>query len=528
MKKIIAPLCLSLILCCCIGAKTSANPTDIVPRGSALLDAFASLAAADAFGASDTPEDFLGEPLYTRGQLAHLLEHLVQDEPQKLARIQQDDSENATLQAAIAGLRPELTLDSVDLSEAEATPAHGASISGYVQPEARVRIGGDQKPGSGALGVYRATAQGHLRSNLSYVLSASNWPEDDRRVFQNDVGPHDFSAVNEAYLEVDGGRRLTVDIGRKFNRWGPGMRGAAMLGDNAPAMDQIHVAFPFSLGAKLGRNYSYEQLISTFKANDKRDYFVARRVEYAFSQQWLADIQESYVTDRSWGLEFAPFPDYYNIKNSHLFGLRQQSTSLDIKNAINLTASYTTPSDSLRLYGQFQLQDLRTPGANSGITPRKSSYLVGGSLRPVSGTRLTLEYLFDDPTTYSSINYGTQWQEGRYDEIAFPSGPNATEVYARIDQHLGTKLTVSLEGRDRRRHDLSFPAPTARDLAAIASYALGRHNALQVTFHDYRQDPFPISPDVPVGNNLQPSNAEGNYGQFLRIRQLDVAYRFFF
>jgi hypothetical protein len=530
MKKIITLLGLSLTLGGLAAGQVFAASTDIVPAGSTLLDSFAVLARSDAFGAENTPEDFLGEMLYTRSQLAGLLEHLLQDDAAKLDIIQKNSGTNSALYAAIQSLKPELKTDGVDLSESDTTPAAGNTLSGYVQPELRVRAGGDSKPGTGVLGVYRVTALGNLRPNLRYVVSASNWAQDGRRVFTNDIGTHDFSSLNEAYLELDGGRGLTVSLGRMNNRWGPGMLGATMLGDNAPALDQIQLAFPFSLGVRFGQNYRFTQMVSTFKANGTRDYLAARRIEYTFSPQWSADFQEAFLSDRSWSLQFLPFPDYYTAKNAHIpiLGLREKYLDQDYKAAYNLTASYRTPDDGLRLYGQFMLHDLRSPGANSGVTPRKAAYLVGGSVRPVGGTRLTLEYTRDDPSTYSSRNVGTQWQEGQYDELALPGGPNATELYGRIDQKVGTKLSLSLEGRDRRRHDLSFPAPTARDLAATASYKLDSHSGVRLTFHDYRQDIFPIDPSVPLPTTFQPTNTEGNYGQTLRIKQLDVAYQFSF
>jgi len=524
-------LAASLALCCAACRPAFAAATDIVPQGSTLLDSFAALAHADAFGAEETPEDFLGNTFYTRGQLARLLTHLVQDDPTHLAKVQGDAASAAALHTAIESLQPELTADGVDLNDADPNPPSGtASVSGYVQPELRLRIGGDKQPGTGAIGVYRVTALGNLRPNLRYNLSASNWPEDSRRVFDNDKGPHDFSALNEAYLTLDGGRGLEVNLGRMYNRWGPGTRGATMLGDNAPAMDQVQVAFPFSLGAHIGRNFQFEQLAATFLANGTRDYFVARRIGYRFSSQWNADFQQSFLSDRSWALEFIPFPDFYTAKNAHVpqLGLFERGLDPEYKAAYNLTASYTTPDDGLRLYGQFLLHDLRSPGSNSGITPRKAAYLVGGSVRPLAGTRVTVEYIFDDPTTYSSRTIGTQWQEGRYDEIALPGGPNATEYFGRLEQKIGSKVLFVLEGRDRRRHDLSFPAPTARDVTAALTYSLDKQQSLGVTFHDYRQNPFPLSPAIPVGNGLQPSNAEGNYGQAERIKQLDLDYRFFF
>lgn len=70
--------------------KLSASPADIVPQGSALLDSFAALAQREASGPAETPEDFSGDTLYTRGQLARLLTHLVEDDPTHLSAVQKD------------------------------------------------------------------------------------------------------------------------------------------------------------------------------------------------------------------------------------------------------------------------------------------------------------------------------------------------------------------------------------------------------------------------------------------------------
>lgn len=531
MKKIITLLALPLVLCCVFGGRVCAAPSDIVPRGSALLDAFAKLSQMDAFGAADTPEDFLGEPLYTRGQLARLLEHLLQDEPQKFARVQKDDAANAALHAALQVLGPELAADGADLSEANAVPAGGASVSGYLQPELRLRAGGDSLPGSGAIGIYRVTALGNLRSNVRYTLSASNWFEDGRRLFQNDIGPHDFSAVNEGYLELDGGRGLTVDLGRMQNNWGPGARGATLLSDNAPPMDQLQVSFPFSLGPRFGRGYRFSQLLAQFKEGSTVRYFAARRVELAVSPRLTADLQQAYKASTSRALVVSLFPDFYSGKNANLSPIFPGVAIRNLEDYYNAILDFGLTYDAgeaLRVYGQFALDDLKTPGRHSGNTPRKIAYLVGFAARPLARTGVTAEYLFADPTTYSFHTTADQWQKGRYDEIGLPSGPNTQEVYVRLDQKLTPQLSLALSARDRRRHDDSFPAPTARDLAASASYALNARSGVRLTFHDYRQDPFPLAPSVPIGNGFQPSNEEGNYGQRLRIRQLDVAYQFFF
>jgi len=525
------PLAVSLALCSAACRPAFAAATDIVPQGSTLLDSFAALAHADAFGAEETPEDFLGDTLYTRGQLARLLTHLVQDDPAHLAKVQGDAASAAALHSAIETLQPELKTAGVDLNDADpAPPGSTASVSGYVQPELRVRNGGDHQPGTGAIGVYRVTALGNLRPNLRYNLSASNWPEDSRRVFDNDKGPHDFSALNEAYLTVDGGRGLEVNLGRMYDRWGPGTRGATLLSDNAPALDQLQIAFPFSLGARLGRDYRFTQFLSTFRQNSVQKYFAGRRIEYAFSPRLSADFQEAYISTSSKSLYVSLLPDFYSGQSANLKigGLRLQGLDQTYNSFLNFGLSYeATPS--LRVYGQLGIDDLQTPGRHTYRTPRKIAQLAGIAFQPLPQTGIVAEYTFADPTTYSSRIVDTQWQKGQYDELGLPAGPNSREVFVRVSQRLRPGLTAALQGRDRRRVDDTFPAPNSRDYAASLEFSPNRRNSFAVTYHDYRQEAFPIPSSIlSPGDGFTPANAEGNYGQTQRIKQLDLDYRFFF
>ncbi len=524
-------LAVSLTLCGVACRPALAAATDIVPSGSTLLDSFAALAHADAFGAEETPEDFLGDTLYTRGQLARLLTHLMQDDPAHLTKVQGDAASAAALHTAIETLQPELKTAGVDLNDAEPVPpGSAASVSGYVQPELRARTGGDHQPGTGVLGVYRVTALGSLRPNLRYNLSASNWAEDSRRVFDNDKGPHDFSAVNEAYLTLDGGRGLEVNLGRLYNRWGPGTRGATMVSDNAPALDQLQIAFPFSLGARFGHDYHFSQFISTFKQNGQRKYFAGRRIEYAFSPRLTADFQEAYISTSSKSLYVSLLPDFYSGQSANLKigGLRLQGLDQNYNSFLNFGLSYeATPS--LRVYGQLGIDDLQSPGHQSYRTPRKIAQLAGIAFQPVPQTGIIAEYTFADPTTYSSRITDTQWQKGQYDELGLPTGPNSREFFLRLSQRLRPGLTVALQGRDRRRHNDNFPEPNSRDYAASVEFSPDHHNSIAVTYHDYRQDAFPIPSSVlSPGDGFTPANAEGNYGQTERIKQLDLDYRFFF
>ncbi|MBV9849683.1 MAG: hypothetical protein JO250_08340 [Armatimonadetes bacterium] len=525
MVKLSCLFALSLLLVLCRVAPAAS--TDIVPRGDTLNDAFASLARAGLLAENTYPADFLGEPLHTRGQLARLLETLLLDNQDQLSRAQGDSGAAPALRAALRGLQPELTADGVDVAAIlEDTRASSTSVGGYVQPEGRLRVGGDSQPGSGAFGIYRATAQGDLGSRFRYVASASNWPQDWRRNFYNDVGPHDFSAVNEAYLEYAGERGLSVRLGRFYDRWGPGYLGATLLSDNAPPFDQALVAFPFSLGAHLGRDYRYSQMLSAYKLNGRTIYFSARRVEYAFSRQLNADFQENFASDTARSLLLTPLPDFYNAENFNVLGLRSSGFNQKFNANFNLGLSYD--GGPLRLYGQFFLDDIQSPGHRTYTTPRKIAYLVGAALLPTPATQLIAEYAFADPTTYSNINPSLQLQRGRFDEIGLPSGPNTREVFLRVSQQVTPHLSLAAEGRDRRRHDDSFPEPNTRTLGAFATYNLDLRNSLGLSFYDYRQDPFPLASGVPVGNGFQPTQQEGNYGQRERIRELDLSYQFFF
>ena len=535
MKQLLPRLALPLAAAIALGGMACrpalAAGTDVVPAGSTLLDSFAALAQADAFGAAETPEDFLGDTFYTRGQLAHILTHLVQDDPVHLAGVQKNGASAAALHAAIEILQPELKAAGVNLEDAEPEPlGHAASVSGYLQPELRIKTGGDKSPGSGIVGIYRVTALGGLRPNLRYGVSVSNWPEDSRRVFSNDKGPHDFSAVNEAYLTVDGGRGLEASVGRLSNRWGPGTRGATMVSDNAPALDQIQVAFPFSLGARFGREYHFTQFLSTFRENSVQRYFAGRRIEYAFTPRFTVDFQEAYISTSSRSLYVSLLPDFYSGQSANLKigGLRILGLDQNFNSFLNFGVSYEA-APSLRVYGQLGVDDIQSPGHQSYRTPRKIAQIAGVAFQPSPGTGIVAEYTFADPTTYSSRIVGTQWQKGQYDELGLPTGPNSREFFLRLSRRVQPGLTVAVQGRDRKRIDETFPAPDSRDYAASVEFAPSRKSSIVLTYHDYRQQAFPIPSSVPSpGDGFTPANAEGNYGSNQRIKQLNIAYRFFF
>lgn len=527
MKKAI----LTLLATLCVCARALSAPTDIVPEGSALNDAFGTLALHGLLPPAYTPADFSGRTLYTRQQLAALLEPLLNDDSDTLPKALDDASTASSLRAALWELRPELDADNaapdLDATLAEARPG-GASLGGWIKPQLRLHLGGDSQPNTGVIGLYRATALGDLGSDGRFVLSASNWPQENRRVYNNDVGAHDFSSLNEAYLEARGRHGLTLDIGRLYDRWGPGYRGATMLSDNAPAFDQLKVAFPFSLGARFGRNYRFTQMATTFQENNQRKYFEARRLEYAFSPAFNVDVEEAFKSVSSRSLLVTVLPDFYSAQSFKAGGLRISGLDEGFNSFVNLGASYAA-DPNLRLYGQFGIDDIQSPGRQSYRTPRKIAYLIGTAFQPAAGTSVVAEYTFADPTTYSSRIAATQWQKGMFDQIGLPSGPNSREIFVHLGQKLSPSLSVSLEDRDRRRHDDSFPAPTSNALAASAFYSLSPQHGIELTFHEYHQDAYTFTPGTPghAGDGFTPVS-EGNIGQNYRRRELDVSYQFSF
>ena len=214
--------------------------------------------------------------------------------------------------------------------------------------------------------------------------------------------------------------------------------------------------------------------------------------------------------------------------NLKISGLRISGLDQSYNAILNFGLSYTAAPDT-RFYGQFAIDDIQTPGRPTFRTPRKIAYLIGTAFRPAPGTDAVAEYTFADPTTYSSRIPDTQWQKGQYDQIGLPTGPNSREIFLRVRQRLRPGLHLAVSGRNRQRKDDNFPEPESRDFAATLEYAPNTRSGFEITYHDYRQTAFPLAPTVPVpGDGFTPANAEGYYGQTLRIKQIDFAYRLFF
>ena len=507
---------------------TRAASTDLVPVGSVLRDALARLAADGYLGKTADANALLTDPVLTRQRAVMLLERAGLTSGTSALHGAPD---KAALRFALTQLRPELTTAGVDVPTAlAALPENGTSFTGQIEPEGRIRSGGDKNPKSYGIGIYRATEQGSIGRDGQFAVSASDWPEDGRRIYVNEKGAHDFNALNEAYVTAQGRKGFVLTAGRVYDRWGPGVRGTTLLSDNAPAIDQLKIEFPFSLGRILGHDWRYTQMGGGFREDGGTKYFQARRIEYAFNPRLTADFEESLKSSSARELALAPVPFLIgkglNLKN-------YDSTS---NYNSNFGLSYSA-NDVLRLYGQFFIDDFKSPFRGNflglslgkgGNTPRKIAYIVGGTVQTPAGTTATVEYTQADPTTYLYQSSNAEYTAGGFDFLGLPSGANERELSGRLSQKFGA-FTLGVEGRDRRRNSNSFPAPSAKDFAASASYRFDARQSFGVTYHDYRQNPYlyyPGTPGYPTKNATPPEL--GDQGQLLRIKQVDVSYQFVF
>lgn len=519
-------------------------PTDIVPQGSAINDAFALLNRYDLLSQNAVSSSYAGRPRYTRAQFANLLKVDILDNADRWNRVKADPQASQAVRSLLLALRPELEslgLFGVDVRAAlrEINQTSAPALSLLLQPEVRLRAGGDKSGTTQSVGVYRATAQGEIGSNFRYVGSVSNWPQEYRRDVYNETGAKYFPELSELYVEGRAGRHnsFTYGIGRRFENWGPGTRnGAVLLSDNAPALDEIRFAFPFNLGKTLGRNWLYTQNAATFdNAGAGRRYFEARRIERHFNSQWSADFQEAFITDdgdTAAKLFFLPF-----AVNSIQRGVRE-TTGIRINENLDARLNYTIAAglsyqsaSRTRAYGQFFIDDMKSLVSRAKkSTPRKVAYLIGGAAALGERTDLTLEYATADPTTYTFRNNIAPWRRNPLsNNFGLPDGPNFREVSARVSHAASSKVLLSLEGRERMRRSDSFPAPTASEAEAAALYRLDGRSSVELAFRVYRQNPFPYVPgsaNYPTINPNAVDPTQANGGTRIRRNEIQLAYRF--
>jgi hypothetical protein len=501
-----------------------AASTDIVPRASVLTDDLSSLASAGLVtgrsGRTLMPADFQIGPLWTRGEMAALVAPVL-TESARASRAGASTRTALALRDACEQLRPELLLAGVPKDRFPGGKTQEAAIlSGYAGVEQRVDRESDKPGTAGTAAVYRVTGAAQLSRDSRLVVSGSNWWRAERRVFANDISPRHFSGLSAAYLNLAGPRGLSAQIGRTTDRWGAGAHGATMLSDNSPPFDEIRVDFPFSLGPHLGRNYHFTQMATAFKERGATRYVEARRITYTFNRLWDVQMEEAFKSSRTDAL-VGTFIVPFNIQNMDLrkIGLPIRVRDLDphFNAVVNLGASYSWAGDS-RLYGQFFIDDLRNPfGTPFKSVARKVAFLAGYAHGSPDGLNYVVEYSQADPTTYTFRNNEAPWTHRELDWIGLPEGPNNRTLYGRIGARIAPKLTVTVEGRDRRRYNDTYPAPIASFVGATAAYRVTPSQLLTVGYNDYRQDPF--------GKPFKGPTSTPDIGFPVRIHEWDFSYR---
>ena len=518
------------------------SPTDIVPIGSAINDAFGLLGRYSVLDSTVITSSFAGRPRYSRAQFAAVFKTQVLENADHLRLAKENKQASEAARSVLLLLRQELEAQGVDvrrvLQAFVQNPTPAASL--LLQPELRVRAGGDGGGAARGVGIYRATAQGEIGSNVRYVGSFSSWPDEFRRDFDRDTRAAFFPALNELYVEGRAGRHnsFTYGIGRRQENWGPGSReNAVLLSDNAPALDQIRIAFPFNLGGSfLGRNWYYTQIAATYEstntAGSDRHYFEARRLERHFTPKWTGEFQEAFITtDRDAAFRLAPVP-------FALSPFRQSVRKISLRGDTDQKLNYTVAaglsyqaSPGTRVYGQFFIDDLKNPQPGGNLsTPRKIAYLAGTTVALDGKTGLKLEYATADPFTYTFRTNNAPWQrDPRTNNFGLPSGSNHREVFVRLSRTVTPDLLVSVSGRDRKRRGDSLPAPTASLFETDAQYRINNRSSVQVWYRVYRQNPFPYKPgdaNYPTFdlNAFDPSQVSP--GARVRRSELQAAYRF--
>ena len=525
LKKTAFLAALLLSALCFVAPTARADDSDIVPRGSILLDTFAQLQRHKLL--TNTPirfGNFVGESLVTRGQLAALL---LKSAPWD--KTSPNSESAAAVRTAVYALDAELRHRGAKPGELlKNFRAVGKPSLGLIADLRGRTSRGDSGSDNGIV-LYRASAVGDIGRDAEYGVLFANYPQQYRRLYDSDINVRGHQELSEAYFKLRGRNGLTFSVGRMPLRWGNSQRGGLFINDNAPPFDQYNVQFPFSLGKRLGRNYRFEQFGTTFKDADSRKYIGGRRIEYRFSDKWSVDFQDGYIT--SYGPRIIPailvFPIPFKINTDRtgflrgLFGRRSKDLDFDF-NYFNTVSGTYRVDDRTRLFGQFMADDYSSVRGRGGA--RKIGYLVGGAFGK-GATDLALEFSHADATTFTFKTDGLQWQrEGYY--IGQPAGSNSNEVFARVQHALRPNLLLHAQGRKRMRSTSSlFPVPTAETGEFGALYRFDPRQSVTAAFRYYGQERYNNA--LPTATSDTPANP-AQPGLTTTRREFELGYSFLF
>jgi hypothetical protein len=459
------------------GAATcGAAPYDLVPRGDWSYDLLARWAARGLIeGEPGRPlrsaREFHGDEPLSRASMAAivatlgerpqalppgdrlLLEHLVREYAPELQRADHD---------------PEALVKTIQSSRSPDAPPRMVSNSGLLLG----RAGHSTEGNAFARLVFRADAQASPNPWLLGALSLSN----QRQLYSTD--DHAFPLLEHAVARL---RTHFADweLGRTSRRWGPGWGGTVLLSDDAPALTQLSGRRRLSLGF-LGHDYTIEQFVATLNDTGGRRYVVARRISRPFGRRAGVSISEAVKTSSTKGLPLALVLPLYLYADLTFDDVRNS-------NSVNYLAGldvWYAPSEQVRLYGDFMMDDLTAPaGLGDRSVPRKIGVLFGIHLPRLSAGRtdLRLEWaLTDGERPGSSIQEGgtyihrdrtlSWFHDGL--PIGHRMGQNRRGPFVRIRHRLASRWTVIGEWEDEKQWRTTPDVGDRRRALLYAAYDL--------------------------------------------------------
>jgi hypothetical protein len=432
----------------CTGA-----PYDIVPRDDWSYDILARWAAQGVMekvaareGAGPafpvTAREFHGDEPLTRAEMADIV----------LAMAERPEALPAGDEALLTHLLWEF---SWEIKRAGADPAALIrSLAAVKQPVARgtgFGLGPLGITGGDTLrGVYRAAGVASVTSRLLTAVSLTN----ERQLFSTEGKAF---PILENYVARWHTGFAEWELGKTGRRWGPGFGGTTLLSDNAPALLQLDGRKHLSLGF-LGRDYTFEQFISTLNEAGGRRYIVARRLSRSLGRRAGVSIDEAIKSSSTRDWPLALFLPLY-VYNHTVFTDAEKATTVNYLGGGDL---WYAPSDAVRLCGDLVIDDITTPFGLGYHVPRKIGYVLDLNLPHLNAqrTEIWLEWALTDGeepgssvqegVTYIHRNPTLSWYINDL-PIGHPMGQNRRGPFARARHRFSRRFTAIGEWEDERQ-----------------------------------------------------------------------------
>jgi hypothetical protein len=258
---------------------------------------------------------------------------------------------------------------------------------------------------------------------------------------------YDFhEAYLRYYAEPSEGMKLSLQFGREPIKFGHGYGNSMTLSGLGPVMDFFKFGFTYGVV-----NYSsiHASTVGNFGAPADRytKYFAANRLQLSFDDVLDVGIMESMIYSGR-GLEFAYLPPivFYKFAEMSIQDRDNGALGMDLQTHFLKNAEFQF-SFFMDENPIGNLQDLNMAKAN------KTGYQIGAFFyEPLKIPNLSfvLEYTRIRPYTYTHENPENTYTA--YGVILGHSiGPNADQVYSKLNYNLSSKLSFFLEYQHIRK-----------------------------------------------------------------------------